>query len=149
MHAMLVAVIPEFHQLSREINGVPEENAAQVSAPDRADQTRNERMRNRCPGVGAEEVDTPEAILRLGDEGQPGRALWAGLAARRRRGGEEPPVRAGLHGACGLRHTANSPLTGEARSRFDALVGRAGGERVMAIRLARPMLRQDCVLVAG
>ena len=24
-----------------------------------------------------------------------------------------PPVRAGLHGACALRHTANSPLTGE------------------------------------
>jgi hypothetical protein len=40
-------------------------------------------------------------------------------------------------------------LTGEARSRFDALASRTGGERVMAIRLARPMLRQDYVLVVG
>jgi glutathione S-transferase len=38
-------------------------------------------------------------------------------------------------------------LTGEARSRFDTLVSRTGGERVMAIRLARPMTRQDYVLV--
>jgi glutathione S-transferase len=38
-------------------------------------------------------------------------------------------------------------LTGEARSRFDALVRRTGGERVMAIRLARPMTRKDYVLV--
>jgi len=40
----------------------------------------------------AEEVDTPKAILRSGDDGQPGRTLWAGVAARRRRGGEEPAV---------------------------------------------------------
>jgi len=38
-------------------------------------------------------------------------------------------------------------LTGEAKSRFDALVARTGGERVMSIRLARPMTRRDYVLV--
>jgi hypothetical protein len=38
-------------------------------------------------------------------------------------------------------------LAGEARSRFAALVGRTGGERVMAIRLARKMVRQNYVLV--
>ncbi len=38
-------------------------------------------------------------------------------------------------------------LTGEAARRFDALVRRTGGEEVMAIRLARPMMRSDYVLV--
>jgi glutathione S-transferase len=38
-------------------------------------------------------------------------------------------------------------LTGEARSRFDALVHRTGGDSVMAIRPARPMMRKDYVLV--
>ncbi|MBI5503346.1 MAG: glutathione S-transferase family protein [Deltaproteobacteria bacterium] len=38
-------------------------------------------------------------------------------------------------------------LRGDARARFDALVQRTGGEQVMAIRLARPMKRQDYVLV--
>ena len=40
-------------------------------------------------------------------------------------------------------------LSGEAKSRFDSLVSRTGGERVMAIRLARPMRREDYVLVLG
>ena len=40
-------------------------------------------------------------------------------------------------------------LTGEDRERFGALVRRTGGERVMNIRLARPMRRQDYVLVVG
>jgi glutathione S-transferase len=38
-------------------------------------------------------------------------------------------------------------LTGAARSRFDALVSRTAGEAVMSIRLARPMVRDDYVLV--
>jgi glutathione S-transferase len=38
-------------------------------------------------------------------------------------------------------------LSGEARSRFAALVHRTGGEDVMAIRLPRPMARRDYVLV--
>jgi glutathione S-transferase len=38
-------------------------------------------------------------------------------------------------------------LAGEPKSRFEALVQRTGGERVMAIHLARPMTRQDYVLV--
>jgi len=104
MHAMAVVVIPEGFQLSRQIDCVPEEDAVEVLAPDRADQTVNERMRQRCAGdrldlldladpqvgapaveakqrvvVGADvfrwgpagfaaaEVDTPEAILCLGD----------------------------------------------------------------------------------
>ncbi len=40
-------------------------------------------------------------------------------------------------------------LTGDAKARCDALVARTGGERVMAIRLARPMTRQDYVLVVA
>jgi glutathione S-transferase len=38
-------------------------------------------------------------------------------------------------------------LTGEARSRFDAFISRTDGQRVMAIHLARPMVRRDFVLV--
>lgn len=38
-------------------------------------------------------------------------------------------------------------LTGDAHERFEALVHHTGGERVMAIRLGRPMTRQDYVLV--
>lgn len=38
-------------------------------------------------------------------------------------------------------------LTGTARSRFDALLKRTGGEQTMAIELARPMKREDYVLV--
>ncbi len=40
-------------------------------------------------------------------------------------------------------------LSGEPRKRFDTLVQRTGGEQVMAIELARPMKRQDYVLVLG
>ena len=51
MHAMAVLVIPERLQRSRPINQRgPEANTVQVLAPDRADQTLNERMRNRCVG---------------------------------------------------------------------------------------------------
>jgi glutathione S-transferase len=38
-------------------------------------------------------------------------------------------------------------LEGEARASFDSLVRRSGGDSVMAIRLARPMKREDYVLV--
>ena len=40
-------------------------------------------------------------------------------------------------------------LTGEARVRFESLLRRTGGERVMEIRLARPMTRMDYVLVVA
>jgi glutathione S-transferase len=40
-------------------------------------------------------------------------------------------------------------LNGEARARFDALVKSCGGEQVMAIELARPMKRENYVLVLG
>ena len=40
-------------------------------------------------------------------------------------------------------------LKGDDKARFDALVDRTGGERVMSIRLARPMMREDYVLVVG
>jgi hypothetical protein len=40
-------------------------------------------------------------------------------------------------------------LEGEARARFDALLERTGGAQVMAIRLARPLRRDDYVLVLG
>ena len=38
-------------------------------------------------------------------------------------------------------------LSGDAKSRFDALVRRTGGENVMGIRLTRSMMRRDYVLV--
>jgi glutathione S-transferase len=40
-------------------------------------------------------------------------------------------------------------LTGDARAQFDALVRRAGGEQVMGIALARPLERENCVLVVA
>jgi glutathione S-transferase len=40
-------------------------------------------------------------------------------------------------------------LTGEAKSRFETLVGASGGEEAMAIRLARPIVRENNVLVVG
>jgi glutathione S-transferase len=40
-------------------------------------------------------------------------------------------------------------LTGTARAQFDALVRQTGGERVMAITLARPLKRENCVVVVG
>ena len=104
MNAMGFVIIRECVQLSRPVDRVPEEDAVEVLALDRADQTVNERMRQRCAGdrldlldladvqvgapavkakqrvvVGADvfrwgpagfaaaEVDTPEAILCLGD----------------------------------------------------------------------------------
>ena len=42
MHALVVVVIPERLQLSRQIDRIPEKDAVQVLAPDRADQTRYE-----------------------------------------------------------------------------------------------------------
>mgnify|MGYP006921043226 CR=1 FL=1 len=61
MHAMAVVVIPECLQLSRQIDRVPEEDAVQVLAPDRADQTLNERMRNRCVGDRLDLLDLEDA----------------------------------------------------------------------------------------
>ena len=40
-------------------------------------------------------------------------------------------------------------LNGEARARFTGLVQRTGGEQVMAIKLARPLKRENYVLVLG
>jgi hypothetical protein len=40
-------------------------------------------------------------------------------------------------------------LRGVARERFEALVKRTGGKQVMAISLARPLRREDYVLVVG
>ncbi|MFI5396257.1 MAG: glutathione S-transferase family protein [Candidatus Binatia bacterium] len=40
-------------------------------------------------------------------------------------------------------------LTGAAKARFDALIQRTGGERVMALTLARPLKRENYVLVVG
>jgi hypothetical protein len=61
MHAMAVVVIPERLQLSLQIDRVPEEDAVQVLAPDRADQTLNERMRNRCVGNRLDILDLEDA----------------------------------------------------------------------------------------
>jgi glutathione S-transferase len=40
-------------------------------------------------------------------------------------------------------------LTGAAKAQFEALIQRTGGERVMAITLARPLKRENYVLVVG
>jgi glutathione S-transferase len=40
-------------------------------------------------------------------------------------------------------------LQGPARERFDALMSRVGGREAMSMRLARPIVRQDYVLVLG
>ena len=40
-------------------------------------------------------------------------------------------------------------LTGPARAQFDALIRETGGEKVMAISLARPIKRENSVLVVG
>ena len=40
-------------------------------------------------------------------------------------------------------------LRGDAQSRFTTLLGRTGGEQVMAIRLARPMTRRDYLLAVA
>jgi hypothetical protein len=59
--AMVVVVIPEGLQLSRQIDRVPEEDAVQLLAPDRANQTLNERMRHRCVGDRLDLVDLADA----------------------------------------------------------------------------------------
>ena len=63
MHTMAVVVIPERLQLSLQIDRVPEEDAVQVLATDRADQTLNERMRSRCAGDGDQLVDGKDEDL--------------------------------------------------------------------------------------
>ena len=40
-------------------------------------------------------------------------------------------------------------LTGESRTRFDALMERVGGVQAMSLQLARPIERQDYVLTVG
>jgi hypothetical protein len=40
-------------------------------------------------------------------------------------------------------------LSGASKTQFDALIERAGGSRVMAIKLARPLKRENYVLVAA
>ena len=40
-------------------------------------------------------------------------------------------------------------LSGTARVQFDALIQRTGGERVMALTLARPLKRKNYVLVVA
>ena len=47
MNAMRVVIVPEFVQLARQVDGVPEEYAIEILAPDRSDQPFDERMRDR------------------------------------------------------------------------------------------------------
>ncbi len=61
VHSMVVVVIPEGLQLARQIDRVQEENAVQVLAPNRADQTLNERMRHRCVGDRLDLLDLTDA----------------------------------------------------------------------------------------
>lgn len=68
MNAMAVVVIPERLQLSLQIDRVPEEDAVQVLAPDRADQTLNERMRHTRTLV-VDRAD-PVAVTRLQQQTQ-------------------------------------------------------------------------------
>ena len=61
MNAMAIVVIAESLQLSRQVDCIPEEDAVQVLAPDRTDQTPNERVRNRCVGDRLDLLDLADA----------------------------------------------------------------------------------------
>ena len=61
VHAVRVVIIPDCLQLSRQVDRVPEEDAVQVFAPERADQTLNERMRNRRVGDRLDLLDPADA----------------------------------------------------------------------------------------
>ena len=47
MHAVRVVIIPEFAQLARQVEGIPEEYAIEILTADRADEPFDERMRKR------------------------------------------------------------------------------------------------------
>jgi hypothetical protein len=57
MHAMRVVIIPEFVQLVRQIDRVPEEHAIEIFAANRADQTSDKRMPNRDVRNGLDLLD--------------------------------------------------------------------------------------------
>ena len=50
MHAVRVVIIPEFTQLARQVHRIPEEHAVEKLSANRADQSFDERMRNRYVG---------------------------------------------------------------------------------------------------
>ncbi len=74
---MLVIVIPEFGELARKIDGIPEQYPIEVLAPDRADQTLDERMRNRdvrtnpsnslCAGASTRSLPMRASFSRFGE----------------------------------------------------------------------------------
>ena len=59
--AMLVVVIAEGFELSREVNAVPEKRAIEEFAPDRADQSLNVAMRDWDVGNGLDLLDLEHA----------------------------------------------------------------------------------------
>ena len=61
VHAMLVVVIAEGFELSREVNALPEKRAIQEFAPDRADQSLDVWMRDWDVGNGLDLLDLEHA----------------------------------------------------------------------------------------
>ena len=76
MHAMAVVVVPECLQLSRRI--VPTSEGSEAAGEDIDDHPHPMTVQE--DRFAAEEVDTPEANLRLSDESPPGRAGGARVA---------------------------------------------------------------------
>ena len=58
---MRVVIISEFIQLPRQVDGVPEEYAIKVLAPDCSDQPFDERMRDRSVGDRLDLLDLEDA----------------------------------------------------------------------------------------
>ncbi len=75
MNAMGVVVLSERSQLTRQVDRVPEEHAIEILAPDRSDQSFDERMRGRSirnrldlvdlkdPQVGEPAVEAKQRVV--------------------------------------------------------------------------------------
>ena len=64
MYAVLVVIIREGLQLSRQVERVPEEHVIEIFAPDSADQPFNERMRDRGVRNRLDLLDLDDAQVR-------------------------------------------------------------------------------------
>ena len=64
--AIRVVIVFVFLQLARQVHGFPEKYPIKVLTPAQKD------------GFNAEEIDTPDAVLRVSDECQPGRTSPGG-----------------------------------------------------------------------
>lgn len=65
MDACLVVVVTELPELSLEVGGMPERDVVEQFAPNRADQSFNERVRHRYQGYRLDDGDFQDAKIRL------------------------------------------------------------------------------------